>query len=400
MRRATPELWLKLGEARSKCSHLAGVPLLPQVAKDLHAVFLAKGVHATTAIEGNTLSEDQVMQLLKKEEVRDGVADYAKNEVRNILDAANLMLEEIERDGPKPLTVAEIKDYNRLVLRDLVVEDHVLPGEFTPVQVGVPGYRGAPPQECPDLVQKLCDWLNGPTFAPEDQEELGLAYGLIKAVMAHLYLVWIHPFGDGNGRTARLLEVRILLEAGVPSAAAHLLSNHYNHTRPEYIRQLADASRNGGNVIPFIQYAVAGFVTQIRDQIETIKAQQWEVSWVNYIHEQFMTLDGAASKRRRDLVLELSKQKGFVPRREIRNLSAKVATHYAGKTARTVDRDLTEVVAMGLVERTDQGVRALKETVLQFLPRGRRGEKSAQLKKASELNEVNHQLSLDLLQPA
>jgi Fic/DOC family len=39
---------------------------------------------------------------------------------------------------------------------------------------------------------------------------------LVKAILAHLYIAWIHPFGDGNGRAARLMELRILLEAGVP----------------------------------------------------------------------------------------------------------------------------------------------------------------------------------------
>ena len=55
-------VWILLGEARSKCEHLAGVPLQPKTAQTLNQVFLAKGAHATTAIEGNTLSEDQVRQ--------------------------------------------------------------------------------------------------------------------------------------------------------------------------------------------------------------------------------------------------------------------------------------------------------------------------------------------------
>src|ERR1700730_5616991 len=64
--RKTPGItWVALGEARSKCEHLAGVPLMPNVAKLLHEVYLAKGVHATAAIEGNTLSERQVLRRIK-----------------------------------------------------------------------------------------------------------------------------------------------------------------------------------------------------------------------------------------------------------------------------------------------------------------------------------------------
>ena len=49
-----------------------------------------------------------------------------------------------------------------------------------------------------------------------------MAEGILKATLAHLYIAWIHPFGDGNGRTARLVEFMLLSRAGVPSPSAHL----------------------------------------------------------------------------------------------------------------------------------------------------------------------------------
>ena len=58
LRKARPQLWMMLGEAQSKCEHIARVPLRPQIAQELHQVYLVKGVLATTAIEGNTLSEE------------------------------------------------------------------------------------------------------------------------------------------------------------------------------------------------------------------------------------------------------------------------------------------------------------------------------------------------------
>ena len=58
-----PRLWMQLGEARSKCEHLAGTPLQPDVARELYKVTLIKGAQATTAIEGNTLTVDQVAEI-------------------------------------------------------------------------------------------------------------------------------------------------------------------------------------------------------------------------------------------------------------------------------------------------------------------------------------------------
>ena len=65
MRKASFRLWMLLGEAQSKCEHIAGVPLLPSVAIQLHQIYLAKGVLATTAIEGNTLTEEEVLKQIE-----------------------------------------------------------------------------------------------------------------------------------------------------------------------------------------------------------------------------------------------------------------------------------------------------------------------------------------------
>ena len=114
----------------------------------------------------------------------------------------------------------------------------------------VGSYRGAPWQDCEYLVgDGRCEWLESGDFEPPNRE-WEIPYALLKAVMAHLYIAWIHPFDDGNGRTARLMELQILLAAGVPMPATHLLSNHYNATRAEYYRQLDAASASGGDVVP------------------------------------------------------------------------------------------------------------------------------------------------------
>ncbi|MDA2914542.1 Fic family protein, partial [Acidobacteriia bacterium AH_259_A11_L15] len=61
---APPRLWIMLGECQSKCIGISRVPLRPATAWYLFQVYLAKGALATTAIEGNTLSEKEVLQHL------------------------------------------------------------------------------------------------------------------------------------------------------------------------------------------------------------------------------------------------------------------------------------------------------------------------------------------------
>jgi Fic family protein len=227
-------------------------------------------------------------------------------------------------------------------------------------------YRGAPPEDCEYLLERLCGWLAEPEF--QGTEETKGAFALLRAVIAHLYLAWIHPFGDGNGRTARLMEFKILASAGAPTPAAHLLSNHYNETRSEYYRQLDYASRSGGDVLKFIDYAIQGFVDKLREQLAVIREQQLDVAWRNYVHETFSEDTTQTAMRQRQLLLDLSLQSRPVPKSNIMGISPNVAMSYAGKTAKTMTRDLNDLVDMGLLE-VDRGmVRPRKEIIRAFLP--------------------------------
>ncbi len=219
----SPKLWLLLGEAQSKCEHIAGVPLRPGTAAKLHTLYLAKGALGTTAIEGNTLSEKEVMDKLEGKLELPPSKEYLGREIENIVEACDSILKALRTsDRPTEVTADEIKTLNRLVLKDLPLNEGVVPGEIRTYAVGIEGvrYRGAPAEDCEYLLNRLCEWLNT-DFRILDDDEHSIVVAVFKAIISHLYLAWIHPFGDGNGRTARLLEFRILLASGVPTPAAH-----------------------------------------------------------------------------------------------------------------------------------------------------------------------------------
>ncbi len=109
--------------------------------------------------------------------------------------------------------------------------------------------------------------VEGPTVESDDPE-MWFAQTMVKAILSHLYLAWIHPSGDGNGRTAPLVEFVILAQCGmVPMPAGHLFSNHYSLTRDRYYRELTTASKSRGKFSGFLGYAVQGFVDGIREAI-------------------------------------------------------------------------------------------------------------------------------------
>lgn len=370
-----PDFWLLLGEAGSKCDHLARVPLRPETAQKLHQLYLAKGAAATTAIEGNTLSETEVLQAVEGRLQVSPSKEYLKQEVDNIIAACNLMSEQLAADQMPLLSTPLVKSYNAQVLKNLPPEADVVPGEFRHHSVLVGHvYRGAPPEDCTYLMDRLCEWLNGPDFNPASGKPgMEIVYAIIKAVLAHVYLAWIHPFGNGNGRTARLVEFHLLMSAGIPSPAAHLLSNHYNETRAEYYRQLDFASKSGGDLRPFLLYAVQGLVDGLRKQLQFVWEQQWDVTWRNYVHERFQNKNSPSDARQRHLALDLGTVHDWVAIATITELTPRLAKAYAAKTSKTLQRDLNELTQQDLIERDGRKVRARRELIFAFLPLKKRG---------------------------
>ncbi|MCY4526973.1 MAG: Fic family protein, partial [Anaerolineaceae bacterium] len=123
-------------------------------------------------------------------------------------------------------------------------------------------------EDLPWLLQRLCDWLNTGFQAGSSNAKQA---GVLKAIIAHVYIAWIHPFADGNGRTARLLESRLLCQAGLTQSAANLLSPHYYCTRPEYYRRLERSSQREDGLVGFLRYALHGLVEGLDEWLKVIE---------------------------------------------------------------------------------------------------------------------------------
>ncbi len=356
--------WVKLGECVSKCEHLKSVPLKPYVRDELHQIYLAKGVHATTAIEGNTLTEQQVQDLISKKLKLPPSKQYLEQEAKNIIEACNEIAADISKGGLGNITVEKICRYNAQVLANNVPHDEAaIPGKIRTHSVIVGNrYRAPDAKDAPLLIEKFCKWMNSSDFV---NEAMSLHFAIIKAIIAHLYLAWIHPFGDGNGRVARLFEFAILLNSGVPSPAAHLLSNHYNMTRAEYYNQLDKASKTG-DTKDFLSYAIQGFLDGLVEHLQRIQQYVVNVCWRDYVFEQFVSLGGTKTvKRRRNLAIKISEQNDPINKNDIILLMSK---EYRDKTERTLARDLNKLEKMRLVIKEKGGYISNREIMLRFLP--------------------------------
>jgi len=367
LRQFTHETWLALGESASKCEHIACTPIRPDLRDKLHRIYLAKGVRATTAIEGNTLSEAEVLKAVSGELQVPPSKEYLKQEVDNIIKACNQITSAIARGDEPRITPELLCQYNERVLKDVPVASEVQPGCIRSHNVHVLGYRGVESRLLQRLMEQFCRWLEG-DLADLDKTLGIVVASIIRAIIAHLYVVWIHPFGDGNGRTARLLEFDILLRSGVPTPAAHLLSNHYNLTRNEYYLQLDRASKTR-SPIKFIEYAIVGFRDGLREQLALINDQVRDIVWRNHVWELFRDKAKSQSGRRqRHLALDISTQPEGIEQSHVPMLTARQQEEYKGKTMKTVSRDINSLMQAGLVVRRGSRYFANREIITPYLP--------------------------------
>lgn len=369
MRGLDRRTWLLLGEAMSKCQHLAGSPLKPRAAAELASIYLARGVRATTAIEGNTLSDDEVKKI-----VDEGSANvpesraYLEREVQNVLAVIREIDSALQEGVPLPLDARRIRNLNHRVLDGIPDAPEVIPGEYRQHSVAVGSYRGPDWTEVAPAVESLVSWLARRRAAVEagSPHEDRFVSALVSAILAHLYIAWIHPFGNGNGRTARLVEVQILSESGVvPLVATNLLSDYYNKTRDLYYRKLDEAQHDVG---AFITYAVTGFTDELRSQIDRVQSESLAIHWESWVYETFREKPSTEARdRQRLLALAMTEYEWITPDQATR-LTTELAFRYGKAGERTPARDLNDLHKMGIVEKSGRRYRARREIVESLQP--------------------------------
>jgi Fic family protein len=350
--RLDEETIFRLGQSESIIEAISSAPIKPEYRKQLLSVSLQKGARATTAIEGNTLSEEEVARIDAGEKLPPS-KEYLEIEVRNVIDALNqIRTEVIAEDKAFVLSCELIERFNYFVGKDLGEHFQGIPGKFRAAghNVVVGTYRPPLGADMAPLMIRFCDWMKE-TFRYEEGLQ-SFSDQVLQAIVAHVYLAMIHPFGDGNGRTARLVEFYILLRAGLPDIASHILSNHYNDTRQEYYRQL-DLCVRERDLSGLIRYAVLGFRDGLKSVLDVVQRNLLETSWQKLIYDALDSKKAtgktrAIVKRRRTLALQFPVDQ-WQTAEELIDSSGVLAREYASLSSTTLMRDLAELQELGLI---------------------------------------------------
>jgi Fic family protein len=209
-------------------------PLPTSLVKKLWEQMQVEFTYNSNAIEGNTLTLRET-QLV----IQEGITVHGKS-LREHLEAKNhpdaiAYIEKLAQ-GENPFQEDDILKVHSLLMRSI---DDQNAGEYRTGQVRVAGATFMPPSasKIQPLINEL---LQTVSRNPDELRPIKLA------AFFHHKLVNIHPFIDGNGRTARLLTNLILMKNGYPFTVLLKVD------RPKYLRTLSEA--DNGNLVPFANF--------------------------------------------------------------------------------------------------------------------------------------------------
>jgi Fic family protein len=202
-------------------------PLSPRALASLEHYYDIELTYASNAIEGNTLSAVETTLVIEKGITISGKPLKDHLEALDHYDAMRYVREMARRQTP--LTESDVRNLHKLVMRRSGPE---IAGQYADlpryVRTDAERYSLPSPAEVPALMGDFTGWLGTAPDTPDT------------AFTAHRRFVDIHPFNDGNGRTARLLMNLILIRGGYPPVAVR------PEDRLEYIRSLQQEQAGQG----------------------------------------------------------------------------------------------------------------------------------------------------------
>ena len=181
-------------------------PLQKELTKNLEEWFRIELTYTSNAIEGNTLTRQETAMVVDEGLTVQGKSLAEHQEAINHAQAFDF-IQTLASKKRQEITAKNILDIHSIILNKI---DDTNKGRYRNVAVRLKGSKTVLPNalKVPELMEELITWLQSET---DDH--------LIKiATNAHFKLVSIHPFVDGNGRTARLLMNLLLVQEGYPPA--------------------------------------------------------------------------------------------------------------------------------------------------------------------------------------
>jgi len=256
------QLSTPLAEAGILYATVKDLPILPELANRMQEKLIRRSIFGTAAIEGNPLTEERVAEIVDNPQ-NTRTKERAEREIRNLKEAYDRLTGlEVTSTAPQ-LTEEFIRDIHETITKNLDYPDNA-PGAYRNhlVKVGDAQHGGVytPPKALIDikpLMKEFVKWINSSEIT-----ELG---PYVRAALAHYHFALIHPFGNGNGRTARLVEAVLLKASGI-KYLPEMLSNFYYRQIDDYFLAFSISRKNPEHdVTAFLLFVLKGVVASLHE---------------------------------------------------------------------------------------------------------------------------------------
>ena len=284
--------------------------------------------HYSTHIEGTALSLGQAKSILKGKKIK-GVNRDDEKELLNYKKAMDFISKYLGKD--EPITESIIRKLHKTLVKD-VRGNQADPGNYRKIQNYIVNSRTneviyTPPSalEVPHFMREFVEWIN---FAVDISP-------ILIAGISQFQFVHIHPFLDGNGRTARLLSTLILYKTGYDFKRLFTISEYYDKNRPSYYQAIQSVRKNNMDMTIWLEYFVEG----LRTQMAEIQQKGEQIIKQDVILQKIKKID---LNLRQEKAIKYIMKNGKITVNEYQTVASCIR--------RTAQRDLEELGAKGIVK--------------------------------------------------
>ena len=249
-------------------------PLPQEVIKNLDEWFRIELTYTSNAIEGNTLTRQETAMVVEEGITVKGKSVQEHLEAINHAKSFDFIQKNLVQKKRTDITHQDILGIHRMILQKINDTDA---GRYRTVAVRLRGSQTILPNplKVSELMEEFIQWLNGNNTD----------HPVKIAVDAHYKLVTIHPFVDGNGRTARLLMNLLLMQVGYPSAIIR------KEDRSAYINSL-EKGQTGGTLDDYYLTIYDAVDRSLDIYLETVEPER--ITPTPQADQRFYTTDEVA----------------------------------------------------------------------------------------------------------
>ncbi len=338
-------IFQQLLNAKAAIRVLEVIPFQKRWVEDLQRFQLKLEISGTSRIENADFIGNELDEAIRAE----GPEQLHTRSQRQALAAARAYDWVASVPLDQPVTVDLIKRLHSLVVSDCD-DDHCPPGILRAadqnVVFGHPTHRGVKGgRECEEALRTLCEQL-GTVFREHDP--------LVQALAVHYHFAAMHPFLDGNGRTARAMEALLLRRAGLSTSVFVPMSNFYHDEKDAYLQALAETRRSRHDLTAFLAFGLRGVEREVTRATELVRSAVLKEIFRNLLRELSVRLE---SPRKRVLTLrQLKVLEQLLERDEPvalgRLLSEAMEQYYADRKypLKALSRDINRLFELGALE--------------------------------------------------